>query len=261
MQSGMNNGEGPWQLMNSVYRNGGARSFFRGNLTNVVKIAPESATKFFVFESCQPWICSDPHRPTMGERFCCGAFAGFTAQSVVYPLEIVKTRLAVDSRSMYRGIAHCFNEVRRVEGWRGMFRGWGTSVMGIIPYAGVDLAMYTKLKDVWAKRNPGKEPSNVTILGTGACASICGQVVAYPLQVLRTKLQVQGLQAQLGSTGAISMAPPGPSAIALDILRRHGPLGFYTGISCNFMKSVPAISITYLCFERSKEFLREWIGA
>merc|ERR1711879_946290 len=196
----------------------GAKAFYRGNFTNVVKIAPESATKFFVFESVQPWICSNPAAPTMAERFTCGAIAGFMAQSVVYPLEIVKTRLAVAETGRYRGIADCFMQTLRREGWPGMYRGWGTSVKGIIPYAGVDLAMYTKLKDVWAQRNPGKEPSSLTILGTGALASICGQIVAYPLQVLRTKLQVQGLQVQhekIGSNGQLLLRSPGPGSLAL----------------------------------------------
>mgnify|MGYP006188528035 CR=1 FL=1 len=37
-----------------------------------------------------------------------------------------------------------------------------------------------------------------------------------------------------------------------EVLANDGPIGFYRGITANFMKAIPATAITYVCFEKSK---------
>jgi solute carrier family 25 phosphate transporter 23/24/25/41 len=78
-----------------IYKDGGAKSFFRGNGTNVIKIAPETAIKFICYDKIKERVCKDVRAPTTVERLISGAAAGFTAQSLIYPLEICKTRLAL----------------------------------------------------------------------------------------------------------------------------------------------------------------------
>jgi len=78
-----------------IYREGGAKSFFRGNGTNVIKIAPETAIKFIMFDKIKEMTCKNPKKPSTGERLISGAVAGFTSQTMIYPLEICKTRLAL----------------------------------------------------------------------------------------------------------------------------------------------------------------------
>ena len=58
-----------------------------------------------------------------------------------------------------------------------------------MPYAGTDLMIYNALKNAYAERHPGREPSTLTFLACGAVSSTIGQAVAYPLQVVRTRLQ------------------------------------------------------------------------
>lgn len=42
----------------------------------------------------------------------------------------------------------------RVDGWKGLFRGLGPSLMGIVPYSGTDLAIFYTLKARWMADNP-----------------------------------------------------------------------------------------------------------
>ncbi len=57
-------------------------------------------------------------------------------------LQVVKTRLALGTSGQFRGIGDCFAQIVRQEGLKGLYRGLTPSLVGIIPYAGIDLAIY-----------------------------------------------------------------------------------------------------------------------
>ena len=81
-------------------RLGGCMTFYRGNGTNCIKIAPESAIKFYAYEAFKGFICQNPDNVRVHERFAAGGLAGMVAQAGIYPMEICKTRLAVAPRGM-----------------------------------------------------------------------------------------------------------------------------------------------------------------
>ena len=79
-----------------MHREGGVKSFWRGNGINVLKIAPESALKFAAYEQAKRLLVANRGNPnreiTMYERFAAGSFAGGFSQSVIYPLEVCDQR-------------------------------------------------------------------------------------------------------------------------------------------------------------------------
>ena len=56
--------------------------------------------------------------------------------------QVLKTRLALGTTGQYKGIYNCLRQILRKEGGRALYRGLTPSLMGIIPYAGIDLAVY-----------------------------------------------------------------------------------------------------------------------
>ncbi len=99
------------------------RAFWKGNGTNVLKIAPESAIKFWTFETLKTSLSQDRNCPSVLERFGAGALAGLAAQTAIYPMEVAKTRLAIAASGEYRGIAHCLASIFRAEGPRALYKG------------------------------------------------------------------------------------------------------------------------------------------
>lgn len=55
-------------------------AFFRGNGTNVVKIAPETAIKLTLNDVLKHAVVSDPDDITPAQRMLAGALAGGSAQ-------------------------------------------------------------------------------------------------------------------------------------------------------------------------------------
>jgi solute carrier family 25 phosphate transporter 23/24/25/41 len=236
------------QGFKAIYAEGGVAAFWRGNGTNVLKVAPETAAKFASYEYFKRLICADVDNITVWERFGAGAGAGAFAQFAIYPLEIAKTRMALSITGQYRSISHCIGNIIRHEGPRALYKGLLASVVGIIPYSGVDLTVFSLLKDWYEERWPDSEPGVHVLLACGAMATTCGQVVSYPLQLVRTRLQAQGMKGR-----------PVVYAGIWDCVRKtvaaEGLRGLYRGIGPNFMKSVPAMAISYSTYEMTKRAL------
>merc|ERR1712141_705487 len=182
--------------MKMLLKEGGVRGLWRGNGINVLKIAPESAIKFGAYDFLKRMVRGEADRELqLYERFLCGSLAGGISQTVIYPLEVLKTRLALRRTGEYNGVFDCAKQLYRREGFRVFYRGYIPNLLGILPYAGIDLAVYETLKQKYLSRYGAKGdqvPPAFTLLACGTFSSCCGQVAAYPLALVRTKLQSQG---------------------------------------------------------------------
>ena len=56
--------------------------------------------------------------------------------------QVMKTRLALGKTGQYRGLMDCARHTLQAEGIRTFYKGLTPSLIGIIPYAGIDLAVY-----------------------------------------------------------------------------------------------------------------------
>lgn len=55
---------------------------------------------------------------------------------------MVKTRLAVSETGQFSGIFDCAKKIFCKDGIRPFYRGYVANIIGIIPYAGIDLTVY-----------------------------------------------------------------------------------------------------------------------
>lgn len=183
-------------------------------------------------------------------RFIAGAVAGGVSQTCIYPLEVLKTRLALRKTGQYKGILDAAIKIYTNEGLKSFYRGYIPNLLGIIPYAGIDLAVYETLKRKYLKKyEMTDQPSLWVLLGCGSASSTLGQVCSYPLALIRTRLQAQG-------TALNSNKPPhSMSGTFKRIVATEGWAGLYRGITPNFLKVLPAVSISYVVYEYSSHAL------
>ncbi|XP_015679389.1 calcium-binding mitochondrial carrier protein SCaMC-1, partial [Protobothrops mucrosquamatus] len=128
--------------LKQMVKEGGVRSLWRGNGVNVVKIAPETAIKFWAYERYKKMFVNEEGKIGTIERFISGSMAGATAQTSIYPMEVLKTRLAVGKTGQYSGMFDCAKKILKTEGVKAFYKGYIPNILGIIPYAGIDLAIY-----------------------------------------------------------------------------------------------------------------------
>ncbi|PWA49627.1 Mitochondrial carrier domain-containing protein [Artemisia annua] len=200
-------------------------------------------------------------------RLGAGACAGIIAMSATYPMDLVRGRITVQtekSGTQYRGIAHALRTVLREEGPRALYKGWLPSVIGVVPYVGLNFAVYESLKDWLIKSRPfglveDTELSVITKLACGAAAGTVGQTVAYPLDVIRRRMQMVGWK-HAGSVvkgdGKSAMEYNGMIDAFRKTVRHEGFGALYKGLVPNSVKVVPSIAIAFVSYEVIKDILK-----
>ncbi|CAG8440874.1 8052_t:CDS:2 [Acaulospora morrowiae] len=250
--------------MREIYA-GGVLNFFRGNGLNIAKIAPESAIKFFTYEKSKAIIAhmmgvQDSGSIGLSGRFLSGGFGGIASQFAIYPLETLKTRIMSSDRgSSYspkgKVLWNTALEMWRVQGFRSFYKGLVPSLIGVFPYAAVDMSIYETLKLGYLKRVKmqlkGEDPIVPNALVSLSCGMVSGSVgaiIVYPLSLVRTRLQAQGTSGH-----------PQKYSGAFDVIRKtyaeDRVRGFYKGLVPAMTKVVPAAAISYVVYDKCKSIL------
>ena len=118
-----------------MIKEGGMFSLWRGNGMSVAKIGPEHALKFYVYEEIKRLLKKSGDQLPLWEKLLYGSVAGVAAQSIVYPLDVLKTRLALRNTDGYKGVFHWVRRMYKIEGIKAFYRGYYVNLLGV-PIAG-----------------------------------------------------------------------------------------------------------------------------
>lgn len=61
---------------------------------------------------------------------------------IIFCLQMMKTRLTLRKTGQYSGMFDCAKKILKREGVKAFYKGYIPNILGIIPYAGIDLAVY-----------------------------------------------------------------------------------------------------------------------
>ena len=92
------------------------------------------------------------------------------------------------------------------------------------------------------------KPLPKVLIACGTASTLCGQLVSYPLTLVRTRLQAQ--EVPMNSIDRDTM-----TKLLIRIWRNEGIRGLYRGILPNIIKVVPAVSMSYVVYENIKKSL------
>ena len=230
----------------------GYKGLWRGNGTNIIRIAPTTAMQFFTFEILKSMLRNGEDRELhVLERLLAGGLAGTAAAVLTYPLDFIRARLTIQmgDKPRYKGIVHGMSTVVRKEGVFALYRGLWPTMVGVFPYIGVDFAVYETLKPYAPKIEGTHQTTSLGLLVVGGIAGGVSQTLAFPLELIRRRLQVQGfVKNEYDYNGGIWDA-------LKKTVKKDGVKGLYRGLVPNYLKAVPSIGIGFLVYERMKTVL------
>ncbi|TRM67766.1 mitochondrial carrier domain-containing protein [Schizophyllum amplum] len=236
-----------------IYVEGGVLGFWTGNGLSVAKIFPESAIKFFTYESAKRFFATyvdhvDDSRNISGtSRFLSGGLGGISAQLSIYPIETLKTQMMSNTGDSRRTLKQAVTNLWTLGGYRAFYRGLTIGLIGVFPYSAIDMSTFEALKLAYM-RSTGHDPSVLSLLAFGSVSGSIGATSVYPLNLVRTRLQASG------SSGH-PQKYTGVQDVIITTYNREGWRGFYRGLFPTLAKVIPSVSISYVVYEHSKKKL------
>lgn len=197
------------------------------------------------------------HVPRLVVNCTIGSAAGLGAQAVVYPLEVIKTRVVVSKSSEFKGgVREVVQHAYRTGGIREFYRGFLPNMVGIVVYRGLEMGIYSSIQQAvmlyrMQRQHMTRHDAALTtgeVGMTGMVASIVSQTVSYPFNVVRTRLQTQG------SNGR-EKAYTGMVDCMVKMVRSKGVTALFSGLMANYLKAVPASTCAFMVFEKTQSLL------
>lgn len=227
-----------------IYKREGIRGFWRGNTINVIRIAPQGAIAFLTKDWFDSLLGGKDATPV--QRMCSSMLAGMFCMTAVFPLDMIRGRVTT-SPGYYKGLGDGLRTVYRQEGFRHLYLGLGPANAWAIPYYGAQFFTYDSLKRLYSNfgQGPNEKPRQIgpTIgLVFGGVSGLVCTTVAYPLELIRRRLQVQGF-------GGRPVLYSGMLDCTRKIVEKEGVKGLFRGLNANLMKSPLAVAIVFGCYE------------
>lgn len=258
----------------------GVKSLWNGNGTNVLRVIPNYGLRFalndIARESVAKFYGLDPnstrHSMTSGQLLLSSSLAAVVQITLTYPFEVVSTRLAVSGSELspvrYNGIIDCFTRTVRQEGVGAVFNGYPITLLAGTPYIALqmscfelyqryfhDLSIARQATPTSTTTQQGQQtpppPSIGTLpkLAAGALASLTAQTITYPGDVLRRRMQVDGMGSDKG------YAYSNVWHATRTILKEEGGRAFFKGIHVNSLRILPEGAIMFVLVDAFKRGL------
>mmetsp|Transcript_23908 Transcript_23908/g.32884 ORF Transcript_23908/g.32884 Transcript_23908/m.32884 type:complete len:320 (-) Transcript_23908:131-1090(-) len=159
-----------------------------------------------------------------------GSLGGTVEACFLQPIDVIKTRIQLDSVGKYKGIANCGNTIIREEGVKALWKGLTPFATHLtLKYAlrmGTNATFQSFLRD----KNGTLTSQSRMLAGFGAGVTEA-LVVVTPFEVVKIKLQQQKGCAVSG------FKYKGPIHCATTIVRESGPQGLWAGCTPTVMRN------------------------
>ncbi|KAH9904832.1 calcium-binding mitochondrial carrier protein Aralar1 [Xylariomycetidae sp. FL2044] len=185
-------------------------------------------------------------------NFILGSAAGAFGAFMVYPIDLVKTRLqnqrgADPGQRLYKNSADCFKKVVANEGVRGLYSGVLPQLVGVAPEKAIKLTVNDIVRSYFTDKKSGNIWWAHEVLAGGS-AGACQVVFTNPLEIVKIRLQVQGEVAKTAGERAQKRS-------AMWIVKNLGLAGLYKGASACLLRDVPFSAIYFPTYSHLKKDL------
>jgi len=230
----------------------GAKAFWRGNLVNCLRYAPQqgSALAFndFLNSLFPNYNPNTDFYKSLGSKLTSGGLAGALANTICYPFDFARTRLASDLATgapKFKGIWDCIATTTRQQGIMGLYTGWTVTCMGAFVYRAGQLGLFKQIQDL----NPYQKDKGTL----GAVSSFVSVTIArsavmpfnYPFDTIRRRMMLQSEKSVAERTYK------GSWDCFKQVLSKEGTKGMYKGMVPELFRGVGG-SVVVVAYDRIK---------
>lgn len=235
------------QSQQGFFRAGGFKKIYAGVPSAAIGSFPNAAAFFVTYESTKSLLGSAgplaaPHVAPVTHMLA-ASLGEVVACLIRVPAEVVKQRTQASPGST---TYHMLLTTLRQEGVRGLYRGYGSTVLREIPFSLVQFPLWEYLKTLWTQR----QGHTLSSFQSAVCGAIAGAVAAYvttPLDVAKTRIML----AKSGTTTASGSIP----LVLCEVWKSRGISGLFAGS----VPRVTSISLGGFIFLGAYEKLRRSI--
>ncbi|XP_034039093.1 solute carrier family 25 member 36-A-like [Thalassophryne amazonica] len=241
---------GPLHCLKLILQREGPRSLFRGLGPNIVGVAPSRAIYFAAYSTAKENLNGVLEPDSTQVHMVSAGMAGFTAITATNPIWLIKTRLQLDARN--RGerrmnTLECIRRVYQMDGLRGFYRGMSASYAGISETV-IHFVIYERIKHklLENKTHTSMEEEDESVKGTSefvgmmlaaATSKTCATTIAYPHEVIRTRLREEGSKYRSFFH------------TLLTVPKEEGYRALYRGLITHLFRQIPNTAITMFTYE------------
>ncbi|CAK7312299.1 Solute carrier family 25 member 36 [Vulpes lagopus] len=241
---------GPLHCLKVILEKEGPRSLFRGLGPNLVGVAPSRAIYFAAYSNCKEKLNGIFDPDSTQVHMISAAMAGFTAITATNPIWLIKTRLQLDARNRGEkrmGAFECIRKVYQTDGLRGFYRGMSASYAGISETV-IHFVIYESIKQKLLEykiastmendEESVKEASDfVGMMLAAATSKTCATTIAYPHEVVRTRLREEGTKYR-SFFQTLSL-----------VVQEEGYGSLYRGLTTHLVRQIPNTAIMMATYE------------
>jgi len=263
----------------------GYTRLWRGVQTMAVGCIPAHALYFSTYERIKSTFSTTTINTTTGVSqtylgpvgaSIAGAAATVSHDFVMTPLDTIKQRMQLGH---YEGMGHAFGQICQSEGWVGLYRSFGVTLLTNVPYGMVMVSTNEFLRSVlleWKQHSDNNSSNSQqldisTTIVSGCGAGLVAAAVTAPLDRVKTRLQTQKLgeampraaqscpkAAAALSKGIQMVTKPEYSGLTdafSSIVKEEGLVGLWRGLIPRLLTHSPAVAISWTSYEAAKRWL------
>ncbi|OTA61526.1 mitochondrial carrier [Hypoxylon sp. EC38] len=182
--------------------------------------------------------------------FAAGAVAGISEILTMYPLDVVKTRVQLQTgkgtgADSYNGMLDCFQKIVRNEGFSRLYRGITAPILMEAPKRATKFAANDEWGKIYRKAFGAEKMNQSLSILTGASAGATESFVVVPFELVKIRLQDKASAGKY--TGMID--------VVAKTIKNEGILAMYNGLESTMWRHILWNAGYFGCIFQVKELL------
>lgn len=278
-----------------IYTSAGFAGLFKGHSATLLRIFPYAGIKFLAYEQIRARVIKNKAQETPTRRFVSGSLAGMMSVFFTYPLEVIRVRLAFETRAEHKSTlssivkkiyaeqppptlhspsnavtataATVVEKVTPHSGVSNFFRGFTPTLLGMIPYAGASFLAHDSVSDLL--RHPSiaayttiphtSREESATTTHKPAQLRYWAELTSGGMAGFFSQTvsyPLEVIRRRMQVGGVVGDGHRlGIAEVARRIYLERGYKGFFVGLTIGYLKVIPMAAVSFYAYERGKYYL------